>query len=187
MGRVRFGGRFSLGLGLLITAIGAVAILGPEAAHVFAAKTVAILLIATGVLGVADLMVVKGGGPRRAAWTWSLTAVAVGAVLLVAPVHGLASAGLLVGMLLVGHGVAAAAVVLRRWKSLDLAVVAGSLAASLLILIGLALLFGEDLGDQFEQISIGVDMVLFGAYVTLGRELIRTTSSSDRSPSTSSR
>jgi len=186
MARNLLGGRarraFSCGMGLLITALGAIAILGPEAAHVFASRTVGVLLVATGALSVASLLAGAQAGSRRATWTWSLIAVGIGAGLLILPVHGLAAAGALIGMLLLGHGVAAGAVVVRGWRRPDAFVVLGSLAASFLCLVGLALLFGESLGDQAEQILIGIDMVMFGAFVTVGHELVSTPSSSGPSP-----
>jgi len=176
---------FARGVGALITAIGAIAILGPEAAHTMVAQTIGLLLVVTGALGLISLLSRRRGHPKRGVWIWSLVALGVGVALMITPVHGVAAAGSLVGLLLVGHGFAAAALALRRWPSRDAVMVAGSLAGSLMALLGLALLFGKQPGDQADEILIGIDMAMFGAYLIVGHELIET--SSDTSPSTSSR
>lgn len=180
-------GAFARGVGLLTMAIGAVAILGPEAAHAAATQTVGILLVSTGALGVVSLATRGPGAPRKAIWTWSTVAVVVGVALVAAPRHGLASAGVLVGALLLGHGASAVSVVLRRWRSPDAMLIAGSLLGSFFAMVGLALLAGENLGDRVEGIVIGADMVMFGGYLLLGRQIVGAPASAGRSPSTSSR
>jgi uncharacterized membrane protein HdeD (DUF308 family) len=174
---------FSRGVGILVTAIGAVAILGPEAAHTMVARTMGLVLIVTGLLGLIGLLFRRRGQPRRVVLIWSAVALASGAALMASPAHGLAAAGALVGLLLIGHGLAAAAVATgRHWSAPAARIVAG-LTASLLALTGLALMFGKPPGDQADEILIGVDVVMFGAYLILGHELIE----DDGSPSTSSR
>jgi uncharacterized membrane protein HdeD (DUF308 family) len=174
---------FSRTLGVLIVAIGAVAIFGPETAHVLTARSLGLLLILTGVLGLLSLSVARGGRPVGAVLAWSLLSLAIGAAIQIVPVHGVASFGILFGLMFFGHGLAAAMIAARKWSAMDIWVLGGSLATAFLVLLGLALLFGAHPGDQNDEIFIGLDLVLFGAYVTLGREVVN----AERSPKTSSR
>jgi uncharacterized membrane protein HdeD (DUF308 family) len=163
---------FAWGLEALITALGALAIIGPEPAGVTVVRTLGVLLMLASFLGLLSILQHRRRRTRRAALAWCLVAFGVGAAMELMPANGLASLGVLIGLLLVAQGLAAGAGALphfraRTWASAALAAVAG-----LLVLIGLAFLFGEDPGLRWEEIVIGVDIALFGLYLTLGRELI---------------
>ena len=104
--------------------------------------------------------------------TWALSALAAGVAIELKPVHGLPSITLLLGGLLVCHGIATSWIAFKGWRARDVIVLAASFAAPVLVLVGLALLFGIEPGERGDEIMIGVDMVLFGLYLLIGRTLI---------------
>jgi uncharacterized membrane protein HdeD (DUF308 family) len=163
---------FSRWLGLLTGALGAIAILGPEAAHVAIGRLLGTLLMLGGALG----LVVRFGPHRpRAAGavlTWSLLALAAGGVMAIEPAHGFPSASLLIGLLLAGHGIAASSAALKGRRARDVAFAGLCVAAPILFVTGLVLALGLQPGDRWEGILIGFDLLLFGLYLGLGRAII---------------
>ena len=163
---------FSRWLGLLTGALGAIAILGPEAAHIAIGRLLGMLLLLGGALG----LIVRFGPHRpRAAGavlTWSLLALGAGGVMALEPAHGFPSASLLIGVVLAGHGVAASSAALKRWRARDVAFVALCVAAPILVVSGLVLVLGLQPGERWEGILIGFDLLLFGIYLVLGRAII---------------
>jgi uncharacterized membrane protein HdeD (DUF308 family) len=178
---------FSCGIGVLVTALGVIAIVGSETTHTLVAWTVGLILCLGGLLGLASLLVRRAGEPTSVIWIWSLIALAAGAALMVVPAHGIAASGALLGLMMLGHGGAAAVLALSRWPSRDVLVAAASLATAFLAPIGLALWWGQQPGDRAEEMLIGIDMMMFGAYVIAGRELIDPPPLSGGSPSRSAR
>ncbi len=177
-------GRFALVLEVLITALGALAIIGPEPAGVMVTRTLGVLLMLAAFLGLLALVDHPERGAGRAVIAWTATAFVAGAAIEFLPVRGLTSLGALVGLLLVAHAITASAVARRRWKARDLVAI-GLMATPVLALLGgVALLAGEDVGVRGEEILVGVDVALFGLYLMIGRELWKAQS---RSPSTASK
>ncbi len=103
---------------------------------------------------------------------WALSAVVAGAAIELKPAHGMPSVTLLLGILLVCHGVATSLIAFKGWRARDLIVLAASFAAPALVVLGLALALGVEPGDRGDEIVIGIDMVLFGLYLILGRALM---------------
>lgn len=174
---------FAWGLEALITALGAVAIVGPVEAGATVVRTLGLLLMVAAFLGLLAILQHRRRKTRRAALVWSLAAFAAGAAFQALPSHGAPSLGVLIGLLLVAQGVAAGTGALPHVRARDLIGIGLAIAAGLLVLIGLAFLFGEDPGLRGEEIVIGVDIALFGLYLTLGRELIEAQSRSPSAPS----
>ena len=175
---------FAWGLEILITALGALAIVGPDQAEVTVMRTLGLLLMLASFLGLLAILQHRRRRTRRAALVWSLAAFAAGAAIQVSPIHGAPSLGVLIGLLLVAQGLVVGTGALPHLRTRDWTAICLATGAGLLVLIGLAFLFGEDPGLRGEEIVIGVDIALFGLYLTLGRELIE---AQNRSPNAASR
>jgi uncharacterized membrane protein HdeD (DUF308 family) len=173
---------FVWGVEILITALGVVAIVGPEEAEPIVTKILGLLLMLTAFLGLlAALIHSRGVVQSRSLVAWAAVAFATGALIQWLPARGLPSLGTVIGVLLIGHGLTAAPMALRFWKTSGVKGAGLGLAASLLLLTGLAMLFGKDLGDRLDELMIGLDIVLFSGYLIIGRLLIE---AQNRSPAT---
>ena len=168
---------FSRSLGVLIGALGAAAILGAEPAHIAIGRLVGLFLTVGGAMGLIVHLAKRRPRLGRAILAWSLIALAAGVTMAFKPTHGVPSASLLIGMVLVGHGLAASSIAWKGRKARDAAILAVSFAAPALVLTGLALLFGAEPSDRGDEILIGTDMLLFGLYLILGRAILESADS----------
>jgi uncharacterized membrane protein HdeD (DUF308 family) len=177
-------------LGILVAALGAVALFGPELAHATIVRVVGLLLALAGALTLLAWISARSQVRGRIVLTWALSALGAGVLIEILPAHGVVSAGVLVGMALLFHGIATSLIALKGWRTKDLIALLACLAAPLLVIVGVALVIGGGPGERGEEIVIGVDMLLFGAYMTVGRTLLayaELDGGASRSPSTSSR
>ncbi len=170
---------FVWGVEILITALGVIAIVGPEAAEPIVTRTLGLLLMLTAFLGLLVALIYSDeAAGRRSLLAWTSVAFATGALIQWLPAPGLPTLGTVIGVLLIGQGLTAAPVALRHRKISGVKGAGLGLAASLLLLIGLAMLFGKDFGDRVDEMIIGLDIVLFGGYLIVGRRLVEAQSRS---------
>ena len=169
----RYRRSFVWGVEILIALLGVVALVGPETAEPVIARTFGILLMLTGFLALlVGLIDPPSAARRRLILAWALLALVIGPVVQWFPARGLLSLGAATGLLLVGHGLMATTVAVRQWRTSGLKGMGVGLAAIFALLVGLALLLGKDAGDRIDEMIIGVDVVLFGAYLIAGRLLL---------------
>ena len=171
---------FFWGLETFVVLLGVLALALPIESGVLVTRLLGLLLMLAGF--VALLASPGHGRGGRAVVAGAIVAFASGALVQWIPANGIPSLGSLVGLLLVGHGAAASSVALRRWRRmkrtrLRLAV---GLLASLMLLVGLAMLVGEDVGERLERVIVGVDIVLFGAFLAVTRLMVDVEQSNGR-------
>jgi uncharacterized membrane protein HdeD (DUF308 family) len=164
---------------IFITALGVIAVAGPEEAEGLVTKVLGVIVMVVAFLGLFVGLLSPAGARRKSPiFAWALIAFATGAVVQWVPYRGVASLGTLVGLLLVGHGLTATSVAVRNWRTSGLARTGFGLAAILLLLVGLVFVFGKSAGDRVAEILVGIDIVLFGASLIVGRLLIEARSRS---------
>jgi uncharacterized membrane protein HdeD (DUF308 family) len=174
----RGGPSFVRGLGVLIAALGAVAVFGPQPAHATVLRVLGLLLALAGALTLLAWISARSKVRGRLLLTWALSALVAGVVIEVLPAHGVVSAGVLVGVVLLFHGLATSLIAWKGWRAKDLVALLACLAAPLLVIVGLALAAGVEPGERGEEVMVGVDMLLFGAYMIIGRTLLDLTEGS---------
>jgi len=169
-------------LGLLIIGLGAVAIFGPKQTSAAVDLALGFLLVLTAWMGFLTLGSHRTRRSRRAVLAWSFLALAVGGAITSMPPHDLPPAGALLGVLFVGHGVAATSLAFRLWCGRGIFTAIASFASGVLLLIGLGFLLGGQPGERGDRFLIGFDIVLFGLYLVAGREVLEPAGVSNPSP-----